>query len=185
MNIFKSLLILAIFLLNIFSVVKVLAQESQVSASPSAAVSSYELFWPITAGRTMGDSLYWVKELKESLRGLFIFGDLKKAGYNIELSDKRIVEAEKLFIDIKDYSNGKKTLEEAKLKREQALKLLNDAHNNKKPVESTVEHLKSSLESQKVLLESVKSKVPQEQQENINQGIEAINAHISSVQDSF
>ena len=119
------------------------------------------------------------------MRGFFIFGDLKKASYNIELSDKRIVEAEKLFIDIKDYSNGKKTLEEANLKREQALRLLSAAYNSKKPIDSSVERVKSSLERQKVLLESIKVKVPQDQQENISQGIEAINKHISSIQDSF
>lgn len=186
MNYFRVFLVIAVFLLNIFSAAKVFALENSPSvASSSALVSTYELFWPITAGRTMNDSSYWIKGLKESLRGLIIFGDLKKASYNLELSDKRMVEAEKLFIDIKNYQNGKKTLDEAKLKRDQALKLLMDADKSKKPIGNTVLRFKSSLDRQKILLESIRPKVPQEHQESIDQGIEAIDVHMSSIQESF
>ena len=60
-------------------------------------VSSYELFWPITAGKVMGDSFYSVKTLRENIRGLLIIGTPKKAEYAVLLSTKRLVEAEKLI----------------------------------------------------------------------------------------
>ena len=67
------------------------------SPSPVAEVSSFDLFWPIVSGKTMGDSLYSLKILKEDFRGLLIFGASQKADYYVFLSTKRIVEAEALL----------------------------------------------------------------------------------------
>ena len=75
-------------------------------------VSSFELFRPVVAGRTMDDSLYFLKSLKEKIRGFFIFGREQKADYAVFLAVKRVLEAEKLVNEGKD-DLAKKTLGKA------------------------------------------------------------------------
>lgn len=82
---------------------------SETGASP-AAVNSFELFWPVVAGKVQGDSLYSLKLLKERVRGLFIISNSKKAEYFSFLSTKRLVEFEKLVLVKKDYDNAVRTL---------------------------------------------------------------------------
>lgn len=80
------------------------------SPSPVPAVSSFELFWPVVPGRTMGDSLYSLKVLKENIRGILIFGKPQKAEYEIFLATKRVAETEKLLAEGKG-DLAKRTLE--------------------------------------------------------------------------
>ncbi|QQG47058.1 MAG: hypothetical protein HY044_02865 [Candidatus Woesebacteria bacterium] len=75
-------------------------------------VNSFELFWPMAPGKTMADSLYFLKSLKEKIRGLLIFGTPQKVNYSVYLSTKRILEAEKLYND-KNKDLGNKTMDEA------------------------------------------------------------------------
>lgn len=94
------------------------------SPSPSPSpdpVDSYDLFWPISAGRVMGDPLYFLKSLKESLRELLVFGDYKKAEYNITLAEKRLLESEYLFKVKKDFENTGVSVIQAKSKMEKAV----------------------------------------------------------------
>lgn len=75
------------------------------SPTPSTApreINSFELFWPVTAGKTLGDSFYWLKILKEDIRGALIFGKAQKSDYQTFRVTKRIVEAEKLLNDGKN-----------------------------------------------------------------------------------
>lgn len=68
-------------------------------------VNSFELFWPVVAGKSKGDSLYSLKLFKEKVRGLLIFGKPQKADYSLFLTTKRVLEAEKLSKEgKKDYS---------------------------------------------------------------------------------
>ncbi len=69
------------------------------SATPVANVDSFELFWPVVPGKTMGDTLYGLKIFKEKVRGFLIFGIPQKANYKVTLATKRVVEAEKLITD--------------------------------------------------------------------------------------
>lgn len=69
-------------------------------ASPTSApqtINSFELFWPVVAGKTEGDSLYFLKIIKEKIKGKLIFGHSKKADYAVSLATKRVVETEKLL----------------------------------------------------------------------------------------
>src|SRR3990167_10614639 len=98
------------------------------SPSPTPGpVDSYDLFWPISAGKVMGDPLYFLKSLKESLSELLVFGDYKKAEHNISLSEKRIVEAEYLFMVKKDFRNARESAKEAKSKMEKAIESVKKA----------------------------------------------------------
>lgn len=92
------LFIAIILIVNVLTSAKVLAeQESTSSSEIDSKMSSYELFWPLLAGKTLDDSFYFLKLIKEDIRGLFIFGNVQKADYKIMLSTKRVLEAEKLL----------------------------------------------------------------------------------------
>ena len=67
----------------------------------SKEITSFELFWPVVAGKTMGDPLYILKSLKEKVRGFLIFGKSQKVDYSVFLATKRVVEAEKLINESK------------------------------------------------------------------------------------
>lgn len=110
---FKSLLIalVVIFSLGLFVPATLLAADEEMMATDEATtqqevgeISSFEMFWPVVAGRTKGDSVYFLKTLKEKVRGLLIFGKAQKADYLVFLSVKRVVESEKLLM------SGKKDL---------------------------------------------------------------------------
>lgn len=89
-----SLFLGVVLLLGIFSPA---FAESLETPNKMVEIKSFELFWPVVAGRTMGDPLYSLKSLKEKVRGWFIFGKARKADYKIFLATKRVVEAEKLL----------------------------------------------------------------------------------------
>lgn len=70
--------------------------------SSTTTFNSFEAFWPLTAGKTLGDSMYFLKTLKEDLRGILIFGKPEKGEYLVFRSTKRILEAESLISNKKD-----------------------------------------------------------------------------------
>lgn len=99
---------LVIFTL-IFSIPKeVFAFKELPSSTPFP--SSYELFYPVVAGKIPGDKFYKLKSFKESFIGKLIFGSTKKADYHLVLSKKRLVEAEDQIIKNKDFSEIDKSL---------------------------------------------------------------------------
>lgn len=106
-----SLLVPAFILLGLF--LPVYAQEN---ASPSAQqtgpLDSYVAFWPLSPGKTEGESLYSLKLLKEKTREWLIFDQTKKVDYQILLGTKRVLEAEKLIKENK-LDETKKTLNRA------------------------------------------------------------------------
>lgn len=89
-----------------------MVEEAMDSHSNKSELSTYELFWPVVAGKTRGDSLYSLKRLKEKLLGLLVFGEAKKTGYNLDLATKRILEADELS-SRDDSGNAIKSLSEA------------------------------------------------------------------------
>lgn len=95
------ILIAFVFLLTLSSNL-VLAQNETKTENP---VNSFEIFWPLVAGRTKGDKFYTLKTFKEKVRGLLIFGKPQKADYSLFLVTKRLLEVEKLSKEgKKDYS---------------------------------------------------------------------------------
>lgn len=148
----------------------------------SSEVNSFEIFWPITAGRTMGDSLYFLKSLKESFRELLMFSSFKKADYNITLSVKRLVEAEKLLIENKDNDNGKKSLEAAQAKREKALDFIKKAEAEGRYVVDLKTTLKNSLEKQRALLQSLIAKVDESGKSILEDNVSVLNKILAEVE---
>ncbi len=151
----NKLLVFLVFLFVVFGFLfsaNFIFAETMVSSSPvpeKQFVNSYELFWPVVAGKVRGDSMYFLKSLKESLRELITFSTYKKVDYNILLSEKRTVEAEKLILDNKNDKDIDTTLSEAQKKREKAHALLARINQDTKPL---IGRLRSSLERQQALL---------------------------------
>lgn len=74
-----------------------------LGATSVNAASSYEMFYPMVAGKTAADGfIYKLKILKENIRGSLIFGASQKAEYNIFLASKRLLESEKLLSEQKN-----------------------------------------------------------------------------------
>jgi len=96
------------------------------SAAAPAGVNSFELFWPLAAGKTEDEPLYFLKQLKEKFRGLLIFGTPQKLDYNVLLATKRVLEAEKLIKEGKT-DVAKRTLGRAEAQLDKVEKNINDA----------------------------------------------------------
>ena len=74
-----------------------LVEETNVASPSATPINSFELFWPLVAGKTRGDSMYFLKIWKENIRGLLIFGAPQKADYQTLRGTKRVLEVESLF----------------------------------------------------------------------------------------
>lgn len=112
-----KLILLSLFFVSIifFSVFLSRPGLAQEEATPSVKLErggSYELFWPLTAGKTMDDSFYFLKLWREGIGKMFIFDTTRKADYEVTLSTKRVLEAEKLLKEGKE-DKAMKTLENA------------------------------------------------------------------------
>jgi hypothetical protein len=92
-----------------------------IASAQETNVDSYELFWPLVAGKTLGEPLYFLKTFKENIREIIIVGNAQKADYNVLLATKRILEAEKLINQGK-INEAKKSLETAKIRIDKAEK---------------------------------------------------------------
>lgn len=114
-----------IFLFSLFLPAFSLAQEESPSPTP-IPTTSYEIFYPIVAGKVRGDSLYFLKILREKIVDLLIFSPIKKADYHLILSKKRLVETEKLISDGKT-TNAEKTIEKSVEEFRKALEITNKA----------------------------------------------------------
>lgn len=119
------------------------------------AQNSYELFWPIVAGRTSGDSLYPLKLLKENIRAVLIFSDIKKAEYSLFLSEKRLVEFENLVKVKKDGGNAIKTLDALNKNHMKVIDYLGKAKGGDVGVGYTKQRILNSFGNQVLVLESM------------------------------
>ena len=144
---------LVTFLVFLFSAHLVFAQNPSVTSSPK---TTFEAFWPMTAGKTVDDSLYFLKIWKETLRGIIVFGNPQKAEYAVYLGTKRILEADKLFND------GKKELADKTL--DKALEQFNIAEKNISVVKTSnrtlgpnIATMKPRLDNLLILLPSIPS----------------------------
>jgi len=121
------------------------------------SVSSFELFWPIVAGKTEGNSLYFVKTLKEGLRGKLIFGSAQKADYSIFLATKRVVEAEKLILEGKS-DLAEKTLIRAIGQIDKATVNVDKALANKTPFQEQAVNMNNRLSNLEIFIPNLITK---------------------------
>ena len=124
-----------------------------------AEANSYELFWPVVAGRVKGDSLYPFKLLKEKVRVFLIFDSGAKAEHFSFLSTKRLVEFEKLALVDKDFSHVPETLSAYLDAQEKSVFYLEKAAGEGQNVSKIRDGLRVTLEKQILLLETISAKV--------------------------
>ena len=147
--IFAIKTLLVTFLIFLFSANVVFAQ----TPSPK---TTFEAFWPLTAGKTIDDPLYFLKTLKENFRGMFIFGNPKKAEYAVYLGTKRILEADKLFNDGKN-ELANKTLDKALEQFNVAEKNISVVKTSNRTLGPNIATMKPRLDNLLILLPSIPS----------------------------
>ncbi len=132
------------------------AASVQASPTPSptpALVDSFDLFWPMVAGKTMQSKLYFLKTLKEKVRGFFIFGSAQKADYDIFLGTKRMLEAEALIkgnvpeLASKAFDNAASDFDKANVNLNNAKNAGDIAQNTKDEINMRVSNLKKFVNS--------------------------------------
>lgn len=136
------------------------------SPSPSP-ITSFEVFWPITAGKVEGESMYWLKRIKEKISGKLIFSETKKSKYRLTLSKKRLLEAEKLLLDKKDYPRAQNTLSESTKELQKSVQSVLKAKEDGKNVNDLNSEINETGQKESDFLKDLISKVPQEQQQNL------------------
>lgn len=129
------------------------------TAEDAQVVNSFELFWPLVAGKTEDTSFYFLKLIKEQVRGWFISGDSKKADYEVLLGTKRILETEAL---VKSNKIGSvlKTLERADSHFSKAYNYIKVADSKRKLVTEKIR--RDRLIYVKRLVDHLKTVSPQE-----------------------
>lgn len=159
------------FVLGLVLIFGVIAPTFAQNATTNEEINSFELFWPIVAGRTIDDPLYPLKSLKEKIRGWFIFGKPQKAEYAITLATKRVVEAEKLLGD------GKKELAEKTL--DKALTQLNEAERKIKRAGGSLDNFVNEINNK---LDNLEKFIPQLSSQN-EDASEKLNFVLEKVKD--
>ena len=135
-----------------------LAFADEATSSPKTL---YETFWPLTAGKTIDDPLYFLKEWKENLRGMLVFGNPQKAEYAVFLGTKRVLEADKLIKEgKKDFAD--KTLGKASKQFDIAKNYINNAKKSNKPLGSSEVTIKPRLENLLNLIPTIQSNAADE-----------------------
>lgn len=133
------------------------AQNESTSSAMPKQIDSYNLFWPLVAGKTELDPLYSLKLFKESVGGWFIFGDSKKVDYAILLGTKRVLEAEKLLGEGKN-DLAIQALEAAATHYSEAYELAKKAHAKGKF--SPQEVRRDRLLNIRLMVDSLKTSAP-------------------------
>lgn len=154
---------IGLFFLFVISVSSTYASDATVSATSR---TTYEAFWPLTAGRTMDDSLYFLKVWKETLRGMLVFGNPQKAEYAVYLGTKRALEADKLL------GLGKTDLANKTLTK--ALEQLDFAQKNVDETKKSHRSLGPSVTTMQIRLTSLTNLLPDMQTDLTNQVLDKV-----------
>lgn len=152
--------------------------QEEMNNMSSGSVDVASIFWPIVPGTTVADGTFFFKQMKEAFTAMMKFNSIDKARYYVELSEKRIVEANKLIED-KDYSNALKSLKMSEDQRKTAIDLKRKAAENKEDVLELVNAMVSSFEKQKQVLQFFSVSMPADQKGQVDEDIKNIDLQIS------
>ena len=181
----KRLLIIFGLFVFLFSPQVALAQTA--SPTPSAtpdlkeeeeeiydfeSMSTYELFWPLVAGKIPGDGFYQLKKWRDNLMIKLFFSKLKKAEYLKQLANKRLIEAEKL-LEVGRDSYLSATLKDSLGKFERGLDLVFASPENELRFWLEMEY-KKDLQKYLIVLMRMKDGVGDNQKETIGQFLERV-----------
>ena len=100
MKLFISLVLVGFLVLSVSSKAFGLTPLPTPTSQPTQ--ESYVLFYPVVSGKTDGESLYFLKLVRDRLTEIFSFGNEKKSEVNLQIATKRLLEAEKLLKNEKE-----------------------------------------------------------------------------------
>jgi Domain of unknown function (DUF5667) len=146
----KSILFSLVFILFIFSFAFIKNAGAQTFATSEAKLInvSYDLPWP---GILPDNPLYLLKVIRDNVVNLFITDPLKKADYDLLMSDKRLVSA-RMLVDKGEYQLAVTTLSKAGNYFDEAIQLASTAKQQGENASPILDKLsRASQEHQKVI----------------------------------
>ncbi|MBI5123495.1 hypothetical protein HZA75_06580 [Candidatus Roizmanbacteria bacterium] len=132
------------FLISSFVLAFFLIVCSSVLAKSEDYVLPYPSFMP-------GNKLYQVKETWDKFKGLFMFGNFTKFSYELQLADKKLVEAKVLY-EYGQIALGNKALEKYQTHMMILPKLLAAANKEGKNISEKERLLKQALKKHQQVL---------------------------------
>lgn len=179
---FFSSLLVGFLLLFLLTPVVALGQEEIPEATPSPTpVSSFELFWPIAAGKVPGEPLYFLKTIKWWVKEKLTFDEIKKADLHLLLSKKSVVEAEKLLLEKKDSQNAEKTLLKAVKEIKISVEIGKMAEANNKPVKDLYNAIQADGQKEIDFLRYLSTQVSEGDKDLVSQTADSITAIINQI----
>lgn len=145
-----------LFLLSFLTNIKNIEAYSSPTPSPKPT-TTYELFWPLAAGKTVDAKFFFLKNWKENFKGKLLLGSPAKADYELLLTTKRVIEAEKLLDDKKE-SFGKKSLELAIQRVEKTSALLTKARQGGENIPSVKDNMLNRIDNLNIFLPRLREK---------------------------
>lgn len=134
--------------------------------------TSYELFWPVVAGKLPGDKLYFLKAWRDKLVEHLFFNKFKKSEYFKKLANKRLIEAEKL-LELGRYSFLSGILKESKAYLEKGTELLSSLGQDNSFFWLRGEYAKD-LRKHVILLERMARKAKGEEKKTIEESLKNV-----------
>lgn len=135
-------------------------------------MTTYEMFWPIVAGKVPGDRFYNLKLWRDKLVSYLFFSQVKKSEYFKQLANKRLVEAERL-LELQRYSFFPETIADSSRNLKEGVILLSSAEETPQMAWLKGEYVKD-LQKHLVVLQRMKEKVKEDQKQVIEETIETI-----------
>lgn len=135
-------------------------------------MTTYEMFWPIVAGKIPGDRFYSLKLWRDKMVGFLFFSKIKKSEYLKQQANKRLVEAEKL-LEIQRFSYFPQTLEISTDNLNKGLEILMSAPDSQSKFWLSQEYAKD-LQKHLVVLGRMNEEAGKEEKVIIEKSIEKI-----------
>jgi hypothetical protein len=145
--------------------------------SPTPFPSSYELFYPVVAGKTPADKYYFVKTIREWIVDKLLFDPIKNVDYHLTLSKKRLVESERLIAD-KSYQLAAKSVNNSFLELKKASKKAKTVSPNTDIID-TIKSV-SNTESDFIEMSLVKN-VPESEKQSFSETAKEIKVFLDQI----
>lgn len=164
----------ALFLSSIF-----LTTASAKEQYDFKSMTTYEMFWPIVAGKLPGERFYDLKIWRDRVVGSLFFSGTKKAEYLKQLANKRLVETERL-LEIKRLDFFAPTLKDSLSNLQNGLNLLL-ASSPSQTKEWLKEEYVKDLQKYLVVLERMKEKTEKDQWQLLEESRQKVKSLLDSL----
>lgn len=148
------------------------ATESAQVEYDFASMTTYEMFWPLVAGKVPGDGLYQFKVWRDKLMGLFYFNKSKKSEYLKQLANKRLIEIERL-VELERHSHLESTLQKSSDNLERGVDLLL-ASGTDAQTEWLTQEFRKDLDKHRIVLERLGDKVQEDQKGSFDKSLQTV-----------